>query len=224
MWPSPETRSPIASRAPRCPSRRSRRSTRGRPASAPGSCAAPSRPTGRCGCRCRRSRSCACGSARRSGPARASAARRARCPGSGRDLISAFMDASLADDAELAPGLDECAIAAVSSIARVWLAHICVRMRALPIGTTGYEKPITYTPSSSSRSAMRTASAASPIITGMIGCSPGTSRKPAAAQPRAEPGARSPRAARAARPRPRAGRARRASSPRPPARCVFEKR
>ena len=80
------------------------------------------------------------------------------------------------------------AVAAVSSIARVWLAHICVRMRALPIGTTGYEKPIAYTPSSSRRSAMRTASAASPIITGMIGCSPGSSRNPAAASCAPEPG------------------------------------
>ncbi len=42
-------------------------------------------------------------------------------------------------------------------------------MRALPFGTTGYENPITYTPSASSASAIRVASAASPNITGMIG-------------------------------------------------------
>ena len=35
------------------------------------------------------------------------------------------------------------ASSAISSSARVWAAEICVRMRASPFGTTGYENPIT---------------------------------------------------------------------------------
>src|SRR6185369_11324146 len=62
-------------------------------------------------------------------------------------------------------------------------ADIWVRMRASPLGTTGNENPTTYTPSASMRSAKRAARAASPIITGMIGCSPGSSLNPAALMP-----------------------------------------
>lgn len=52
------------------------------------------------------------------------------------------------------------------------------RIRACPCGTTGYEKPITYTPRSSNSSAIRPATPASPIITGAIAWSPGRMSNP----------------------------------------------
>ena len=66
-----------------------------------------------------------------------------------------------------------------SNSARVCAAEICVRIRAFPIGTTGYENATTYTPFASIRSATFTATDASPNITGTIGCSPGSKVNPA---------------------------------------------
>lgn len=58
-------------------------------------------------------------------------------------------------------------------------AESCTRMRAFPRGTTGKENAVTYTPRSCISSAIRAASAASPNITGTMGCSPGSSSNPA---------------------------------------------
>ena len=78
------------------------------------------------------------------------------------------------------------AASAVVSCSRVSAADICVRMRAWPLGTTGKEKPMTYTPCASRRSAM---------LDGEGGIAEhhrddrvlaGLRSKPAAAEPRAE--------------------------------------
>mmetsp|Transcript_3467 Transcript_3467/g.14007 ORF Transcript_3467/g.14007 Transcript_3467/m.14007 type:complete len:243 (+) Transcript_3467:1168-1896(+) len=58
-------------------------------------------------------------------------------------------------------------------------ALTCARMRAAPMGTTGYEKPMTYTPFCSSSAAIFVASAASWSITGTMAVLPGLSSKPA---------------------------------------------
>ena len=59
-------------------------------------------------------------------------------------------------------------------------ADICTRIRAVPSGTTGKPKPVTKTPSSSSRSLKRIANAVSPTMIGTIAASPSSGAKPSA--------------------------------------------
>ena len=72
---------------------------------------------------------------------------------------------------------------AMSMSSSEWAADICVRMRARSAGTTGNEKAMTKTPSASRRSAISTATRASPSMTGMIGWPAPVSVNPAAAMP-----------------------------------------
>ena len=57
-------------------------------------------------------------------------------------------------------------------------AEICVRIRAVPSGTTGYENATAKTPCLTRAAESRAAAEASPTITGTIGWSPGSTSNP----------------------------------------------
>ena len=113
----------------------------------------------------------------------------ARCRARASALTSAFMRCCLdSDDAQLA---------ADRRRTRRPRGRVCSRrVRGAtsacgcapgPCGTTGKEKPIDVDAlARAAASAICCASVASPSITGMIGCSPGTSLKPGCVMPRAE--------------------------------------
>ena len=139
----------------------------------------------------------------------------ARCPGSRSSLdqclhrwLSLPMTPQLAADLARRPRPRGRAVASVCA------ADICVRMRALPL-RHDREREADHVDAlaRAARSAIRAASAASPSITGMIGCSPGTSVKPGRCHA-ARGSAAALRASCVAqlRRRPRAGRARAASA------------
>src|SRR5581483_1995091 len=91
----------------------------------------------------------------------------------GRDLVLAHSrPSSFPTFSNAATARSTCS----SSIA----ADIWTRIRAVPSGTTGYPKPVTKTPSSSSRRLNSIANAVSPTMIGTIAASPSRGLKPSA--------------------------------------------
>lgn len=80
-------------------------------------------------------------------------------------LLSYYLKEGLGPSAEFPKHSPACALPVTQPHPP---ADSCTLIRALPLGTTGNEKPTTYTPRSSMAAAMRLASAASPNI---MGCS-----------------------------------------------------